>query len=311
MIYTVTLNSSIDYFAISKDFGTGKINRTNEEHMVPGGKGINVSMVLNNLGQKNKALGFVAGFTGQKIVNMLDEMGVDNDMIYSDSGISRINVKIKSPISGESGQEIFEETDLNGMGPDISEELIDKLYEQLDALMPGDYLILSGGRTPSMPVGIYGDIVKRMNEKNVHTVVDATGSLLLNAILQKPFLIKPNEEELSELSNIEMSSDEVVIRVALDLQESGARNILVSRGEKGAILITEDKKIIKAEAPKGEVISTIGAGDSMLAGFIDGYIRTGDMEAALKEGICAGSASAFSVGLANKEEVMDLLKMSI
>jgi len=303
MIYTITLNPSIDYYATSDNYRTGHINRTTSESMRPGGKGINVSIVLNNLGQKNKALGFVAGFSGNEIVRLLCEMEVECDFIAVKGGNSRINVKVKS----ETEPLVYEETDLNGMGPEISYEEINRLCGKLEVLADGDYLVLSGGKTKSMPDSVYADIISSFEGKEIKVIVDATGKLLSETLKYKPFFVKPNDDELAQLYGESILNEEDVIRLAKRMQSEGARNVLISRGEMGAVLITEEGQVLKSEAPKGKVVTTIGAGDSMVAGFIDGYIRSDDYSFALKEGICAGSASAFNENLATREETDRLM----
>ena len=286
MIYTVTFNPSLDYIVSVKDFRTGIVNRTTDEIIFPGGKGINVSMVLKNLGYDNTAMGFMAGFTGEAICSMLQKKGVTTDFITVEKGVSRINVKLRSD----------EETEINGQGPEIEAKDIDKLYRKLDVLEDGDTLVLAGSIPDVMPQSIYMDIMKYLEKKNIYIVVDATRDLLVNVLAYRPFLIKPNNHE--------------VVAHAKKLQEKGARNVLVSMAGDGAVLVTEDGNEFRAEAPKGKVVNSVGAGDSMVAGFIAGFLSTREYMQAFKMGVCTGSASAFSEELATKKEVEELLKQN-
>lgn len=298
MINTITLNPSLDYIVKVDKFKVDAVNRSNEEQIYPGGKGINVSIVLNNLGVKNIALGFVAGFTGDEILRRIKEHGIDCDFIKLKSGLSRINVKLKSD----------EETEINGSGPIISESDLELLFRKINHLKKGDYLVLSGSIPSSVPNDIYENIMKRLLDKKVEFVVDATKDLLLNVLKYKPFLIKPNHHELAELFNVTLNDDNDIIKYGKKLQEMGAKNVLISMAGDGAILIPENKEPIKREVPKGILKNSVGAGDSMVAGFISGYLKNNDINQAFKMAIATGSASAFSEELATKDEVMNLLQ---
>ena len=298
MIYTVTFNPSLDYIVSVDHFQVGAVNRTNTELMFPGGKGINVSMVLKNLGYDSVALGFMAGFTGKEIVRLLEEREVKSDFINVAEGISRINVKLRSD----------EESEINGMGPAISAADIDKLYAQLDKLADGDVLVLAGSIPSVMPESMYMDIMKYLEDKNLHIVVDATKDLLMNVLPYHPFLIKPNNHELGEIFGVTLNTKEEVIPYAKKLQEKGARNVLISMAGEGALLVTEDDQVFESMPPKGKVKNSVGAGDSMVAGFIAGYMNSHDYEEAFYMGLCTGSASAFSDNLATKPEVTALLQ---
>ena len=298
MIYTVTFNPSLDYIVSVEDFKVGMTNRTNTELMFPGGKGINVSMVLQNLGLESMALGFMAGFTGREIERLLAVKNVKSDFIEVASGISRINVKLRSN----------EESEINGMGPAIGKDEIDKLYKQLDKLTEGDILVLAGSIPSVMPESMYSDIMDYLKEKNLKIVVDATRDLLVNVLKYHPFLIKPNNHELGEIFGVTLSKKEEVIPYAKKIQEMGARNVLISMAGEGAVLVTETGEIYQSNPPKGKVKNSVGAGDSMVAGFLAGYLHSGSYEEAFYMGVCTGSASAFSDNLATKEEVRELLK---
>lgn len=297
MIYTVTVNPSLDYIVTVRDFTAGIVNRTAKELIYPGGKGINVSIVLQNLGVPNTALGFTAGFTGDEIARLLKEKGVKTDFIRLENGTSRINVKLRS------GQE----TEINGQGPAICSEDIRKLYRKLDALQAGDVLVLAGSIPDVMPESLYMDIMDHLKGKQIRIVVDATRELLVNVLPYGPFLIKPNIHELGEIFGEELTEPEEIIAHAKRLQQMGAQNVLVSMAGDGAVLLTEDGRIFCASAPEGRVVNSVGAGDSMVAGFLSGYLSTGDYREAFMRGVCAGSASAFSEELAEKEEVEALL----
>lgn len=297
MIYTVTFNPSLDYIVSVDNFTCGIVNRTTDEIIFPGGKGINVSMVLKNLGFENTALGFLAGFTGNRIQDLLEEKGVRADFISVEKGISRINVKLRSN----------EETEINGQGPAIGEADIKKLYEKLDTLSDGDILVLAGSIPDVMPGSMYMDIMKHLQNKDLKIVVDATKDLLVNVLQYHPFLIKPNNHELGEIFGVKIESKADVITYAKKMQEKGARNVLVSMAGDGAVLVAEDGSIFQSEAPEGKVVNSVGAGDSMVAGFIAGYLENGSYEKAFQMGVCTGSASAFSEELATKAEVIALL----
>ena len=293
MIYTVTFNPSLDYIVSVENFQLGITNRTSSELMLPGGKGINVSTVLMNLGIENKALGFVAGFVGDEIIRRLEEMGVQNGFIRIEEGVSRINLKLKS-IDG---------TEINGQGPVISPEHVEELMKQLDRLGEGDVLFLSGSIPSSMPDDAYQKIMERLDGRGVQIVVDATKDLLLNVLEYRPFLIKPNNHELGELFGVELKTREEVIPYAKKLQEKGAVNVLVSMAGEGAVLIDANEDVYMAPAPKGTLVNGVGAGDSMVAGFMAGWLEKQDYEHAFCMGVSAGSASAFSEHLATKAEI--------
>lgn len=296
MIYTVTFNPSLDYIVSVDDFKLGLTNRTSSELILPGGKGTNVSTVLKNLGFESTALGFVAGFTGNEIVKRLNDIGIKSDFISIENGISRINLKLKS-IDG---------TEINGAGPDISEEKVNKLMDKLNQLKEGDVLVLAGSIPSSMSVNIYRDIMADLKDRGVMIVVDATKDLLLNVLEYHPFLIKPNNHELGEIFDVKLTTREEVIPYGRKLQEKGARNVLVSMAGEGAVLIAEDGQVFDAPAPKGKLINGVGAGDSMVAGFVAGWIEKQDYEYAFHMGVASGSASAFSENLAIKEEIINV-----
>lgn len=293
MIYTVTFNPSLDYIVSVEDFKLGLTNRTNFELILPGGKGLNVSMVLGNLGIENTALGFMAGFTGQEIIRRVEEMGVKSDFIQIEDGISRINLKLKS-IDG---------TEINGSGPEISEDAVLKLMEKLDVLGAGDTLVLAGSIPSSMPDDIYKRIMERLAEKNVMIAVDATKDLLVNVLSYHPFLVKPNNHELGEIFGVTLAKREEVVPYAKKLQAMGAANVLVSMAGEGAVLAAADGSVYMEPAPKGTLVNGVGAGDSMVAGFLAGWMEKKDYRHAFHLGIAAGSASAFSELLATKEEI--------
>lgn len=296
MIYTVTFNPSLDYIVSVNDFQLGLTNRTDSELILPGGKGINVSTILMNLGIDSTASGFAAGFTGEEIIREVEAMGIRSDFIKIDSGISRINLKLKN-IDG---------TEINGSGPEISEEKIEELLRKLDILGEGDILVLAGSIPASMPADMYSTIMERLQHKNVTFIVDATKDLLINVLKYKPFLIKPNNHELGELFDVKLTTREEVIPYGKKLQKQGARNVLISMAGEGAVLVAEDGSVYEAPAPKGTLVNAVGAGDSMVAGFTAGWIEKKDYRHAFYMGVSAGSASAFSEYLATKEEIMDL-----
>ena len=293
MIYTVTFNPSLDYIVSVSDFKLGLTNRTDSELLLPGGKGINVSTVLQNLGIANTALGFTAGFVGEEVRKEVEQLGVKAEFISLDEGVSRINLKLKS-IDG---------TEINGQGPKIPREAVDALMTQLDRLGADDTLVLAGSIPASMPDDIYQKIMERLDGRNVRIVVDATKDLLLNVLGHHPFLIKPNNHELGDIFGVMLSDREEVVPYARKLQEKGAVNVLVSMAGKGAVLLAEDGSVYAAEAPKGTLKNGVGAGDSMVAGFLAGYGESGDYEHAFRMGLAAGSASAFSEQLATKDEI--------
>ena len=298
MIYTITFNPALDYISQVEKFEIGKINRTKTEKILPGGKGLNVSTVLKNLGIESTALGFIAGFTGEELKRSIEEKGIKTDFIKVEKGITRINVKISSN----------EETALNGNGPEITEEDINKLLEKIQKITEEDMVILAGNIPRCINNDIYEIICKTLEKNNVTFVVDATKELLMNVLKYKPFLIKPNKEELEETFKEKIETKEEIIVHAKKLQQIGAQNVLISLGGEGAILVTTEGKEYYSKAPKGKVLNTVGAGDSMVAGFIAGYEQSGDFEQAFKMGIATGSASSFSMNLATAEEVANLLK---
>ncbi len=297
MIYTVTLNPSLDYVVDVDDFELGRTNRAVSERLYAGGKGINVSFVLKNLGFESTALGFSAGFTGEEIKKQIQERGITENFITVLNGQSRINIKLR-------GQQ---ETEINGMGPDIEKKHIQLLLKKLSVLSPGDYLILAGSVPMKINDTIYYDILKTLDKKGIKAVVDTTGDLLLNVLKYHPFLIKPNIHELSELFSTEIKTKEDVVQYGLKLQDMGAQNVIVSMAGDGAVFICENGEIYKSEAPKGVVKNSVGAGDSMVAGFLAGFCETKDFAKAFKMGVCTGSASAFSEDLATKEQVRQVM----
>lgn len=297
MIYTVTFNPSLDYIVSMDGFELGKTNRTTGERIFPGGKGINVSIVLNNLGMENIALGFTAGFTGEQIEKETARMGLTTDFIRVGSGFSRINVKLKD----------YDGTEINGMGPGISKEDVDQLYERLDQLKEGDALVLAGSIPKCLPDSIYRDILERLKDKGVLFIVDAAGELLVNVLEYRPFLIKPNKQELEEIFRVRLNTREEAVFYAKKLKEMGAENVLVSMSGQGAVLVDQNGSAHMSPAPGGTLVNAVGAGDSMVAGFLAGWMQKGDYDFALCMGIAAGSASAFSECLAAKEEVERIL----
>lgn len=297
MIYTVTFNPAIDYVVQADSIRLGEVNRLSGEEMYFGGKGINVSAVLKELGVASRALGFTAGFTGEAIENGLADMGIDTDFVRLKSGNSRINVKIKSD----------EETELNGQGPHIDSEAIEALFEKLDRLNDGDTLVLAGSVPSSLPSDIYERILQRLEGKNIRTVVDASKELLVNVLKYRPFLIKPNNFELGEIFGKMPENDGETVEFALKLKNMGAENVLVSMAGDGALLIDEFGRQHRCGVCRGTVKNSVGAGDSMVAGFIAG-ITQGDYEYALKLGTAAGGATAFSEGLAVREKIDELMK---
>ena len=296
MVYTVTFNPAVDYIVHTKQLIAGATNRSDSEEIYFGGKGINVSIVLSELGVKSKALGFVAGFTGEAIENGVAEKGIDADFVHLNEGFSRINVKIKSG----------EETELNGQGPKITDEAIRELYAKLDEIQDGDTLVLAGSIPSSLPADIYERILERLSGKKIRAVVDATKDLLLNVLKYRPFLIKPNNFELGEIFGVEMKSTEDIVKYAGKLKEMGAQNVLVSMSGDGAVLLDENGKTHVCGVCSGKVKNSVGAGDSMVAGFVAGCEK-GDYEYALKLGTASGGATAFSEGLAEKNRIYELL----
>ena len=297
VIYTVTFNPSLDYIVSVKDFRPGMTNRTSSELMLAGGKGINVSIVLGNLGIKSTALGFIAGFTGDEIVRRLHKSGINSEFIKINDGISRINIKLKS-IDG---------TEINGQGPHIDSSHIEQLMNRLRRLESGDVLVLAGSIPAGISDNIYKDIMDMLKDKGVQIVVDATSRLLTNVLEYKPFFIKPNQHELGDIFNVTLNTQEEVIPYALELKKMGAVNVCVSMGGKGAILVADDGNVYKAKAPDGILKNSVGAGDSLVAGFLSGWIEKKDYEYAFRKGVATGSASAFSERLATNGEVNGLI----
>ena len=297
VIYTVTFNPSLDYIVSVKDFRPGMTNRTSSELMLAGGKGINVSIVLGNLGIKSTALGFIAGFTGDEIVRRLHNGGINSEFIKINDGISRINIKLKS-IDG---------TEINGQGPHIDSSHIEQLMNRLRRLESGDVLVLAGSIPAGISDNIYKDIMDMLKDKGVQIVVDATSRLLTNVLEYNPFFIKPNQHELGDIFNVTLNTQEEVIPYALELKKMGAVNVCVSMGGKGAILVADDGNVDKAKAPDGILKNSVGAGDSLVAGFLSGWIEKKDYEYAFRKGVATGSASAFSERLATNGEVNDLI----
>lgn len=298
MIYTVTLNPSLDYIVSVEDFQLGRTNRTGSELILPGGKGINVSAVLKNLGVENTALGFVAGFTGGEIARRLEDMGVQTSFIRLPRGCSRINFKLKSP----------EGTEINGRGPELTEKDVGRLMERLQSLQEGDTLFLAGSIPSSMPGDTYHNMLESLKDKKLRIVVDAAGELLLKTLEYRPFLIKPNHHELGEIFGVELETGEEVLPYGRRLQELGARNVLISMAGAGAALIAEDGSVYRAAAPEGKLKNGVGAGDSMVAGFVAGWMDRQDYGHAFRMGVAAGSASAFSEKLATGEEIREVYK---
>ncbi len=298
MIYTVTFNPAVDYVVHVQDFREGRVNRTASEEIQFGGKGINVSGILKNLGLESIALGFVAGFTGQAVEKALVDAGIKTDFIHLPDGLTRINVKIKGQI----------ETEINGQGPSISCQMLDRLYQKLEQLCGGDVLVLAGSIPASLPGDMYEQILARLQEKEMDVAVDATGSLLQNVLKYRPFLIKPNHFELEEICGKKIKTQEDVCSCARMLQQQGARNVLVSMAADGAFLLDENGGTHRLAAPQGQVKNSVGAGDSMVAGFLAGWLKERDYGKALRLGVACGSATAFSERLATREEIETVLK---
>lgn len=299
MIYTVTLNPSLDYVVQVPRFTRGSVNRTSCEALYPGGKGINVSLVLKSLGYDSQALGFTAGFTGRELERFLQELGCQTAFLHLSDGMTRINVKIRSE----------QESEINGQGPRITPEAKEQLFEQLDELKDGDTLVLAGSIPSTLSADTYERILECVSTKAVQTVVDAAGELLWRVLPHHPFLIKPNNHELSELFGQTLTSDAEIRNAAKRLQEQGAHNVLVSMAGEGALLLTEQGNVYRAQPPKGQAVNSVGAGDSMVAGFLSGWLRTGNYKEAFAWGIAAGSATAFQERLAQKEDVLRLLPL--
>lgn len=298
MIYTVTFNPAIDYVMNVNKLQTGEINRAESEQLNYGGKGINVSVILSRLGIDNTALGFIAGFSGDRLAEMLDNDGIKNDFIKLKKGLTRINVKIRSD----------NETDINADGPEIQEDALEQLFEKLDKVIKqDDFLVLAGSIPRSLPDNIYESILDRLDNRGIKFVIDATGDLLLKVLKYKPFLIKPNHHELGELFGVQINSFDDIVRYGRMLQEKGAENVLISCGKDGAVLLDNNGSIRKAGNVPGKIVSSVGCGDSMVAGFIAGFIESCDYGYALKLGSACGNATAFSQSLAVKEEIEAML----
>ena len=299
MIYTVTFSPTLDYVVEVDNFQTGAINRTSSEKVYPGGKGVNVSIALKNFGYDNTALGFIAGFTGAEIKRLLHGIGVRNNFINVEKGMSRINMKIISK----------DETAINGQGPEITSEDIGILYARLRCLVDGDFLVLAGHIPDTLPSDMYKQVLQFLEGRNLNVVVDAEKELLTGTLQYRPWLIKPNRDELGEVFGVKINTLEEAIPYAKELQERGARNVLVSMGGLGAVLVAEDGTIYSSAAIKGNVVSTVGAGDSMVAGFIAGYLDSdGDLETAFQEGMCAGAASSFSLVIPDARQVAHMMR---
>ena len=298
MIYTVTFNPALDYLMYVSELQSDDINRTEKEQLFYGGKGINVSVILTRLGVKNKALGFLAGFSGHQLEDMLSADNIESDFVYLKSGYTRINVKIKSD----------REIDINACGPEISKDDIKALFEKLEKLKEGDCLVLAGSIPKTLPDNIYEKILDKLSGKGINFVVDATGNLLKNVLKYKPFMIKPNHHELGEIFSTEIKTLDDIKKYGKMLQDMGARNVLVSRGKDGAALLDENGNIHTMGNVPGKIISSVGCGDSMVAGFIAGYSKTKDYAYALKLGSACGNATAFSTSLAAREEIEEMLQ---
>lgn len=296
MVYTVTFNPAVDLVMRTDGLKGGEVNRARSEELMFGGKGINVSLVLRELGVESVALGFVAGFTGEAIEQGVRSAGVKTDFIRLESGFSRINVKIKAD----------SETELNGTGPDIPDSALEELLTRLDGLCEGDTLVLAGSVPPSMPADIYERILARLSGRGIRAAVDAQGELLRDVLKYRPYLIKPNDRELGELFGVEIENAAQAREYAAKLQAQGARNVLVSMAEKGAVLLDENGGEHFCAACRGQVRNSVGAGDSMLAGFLAGAQR--GFDEALRLGTAAGGATAFSDGLAVREDIERLLQ---
>ena len=296
MIYTVTFNPSLDYIVTVDQFELGKTNRTSSEQLLPGGKGVNVSTVLHSLGIENTALGFLAGFTGKEIERRIRQSGVSCGFIFLEKGCSRINIKMKD----------FDGTEINGAGPDIDAASLKQLMERLNTLNPGDTLVLAGSIPASMPEDSYSRILEMLKERGVLFAVDATGDLLTNVLPYRPFLIKPNNHELGGLFHVTLKTREEVVPYAKKLQEMGAQNVLVSMAGQGAVLLDAEGCVHMLPAPRGTLVNAVGAGDSMVAGFLAGWMEKHDYSHAFRMGVSAGSASAFSEFLATEEEIRSI-----
>lgn len=299
MVYTLTLNPALDFTVFGDEVIRGEINESKKEFAISGGKGINVSRCLKELGVESVATGFLAGFTGEKIETDLKLAGIKTDFVKLKNGFSRINVKIRDGA----------ETDINGQGPEITEENLAELFEKFKNIKSGDILVLAGSVPKTIPQNIYALIIKKLLNKGIKFVVDARGEALKEVLKYKPFLIKPNLPELEELFNLKISNNAEVIKYAKILKEQGAENVVVSLGGNGAVFVTSENEVIVENAITGTVKNTVGAGDSMVAGIIAGYIKTKEYNFALKLGIAAGSATAFSEGIAKRQNIEKILKL--
>ena len=298
MIYTITVNPAIDYIIDVNKFNIGEINKAKNEKILSGGKGINVSIVLSNLGIPNVALGFIAGFTGKEIKRKVEEAGVKTDFIELKQGMSRINIKIKSEY----------ETAINSNGPEIRNEAFEKLFNKIEKLEQGDVLVLAGNIQNNIQKDIYEKICKIVENKSIKIIADATGKLLVNVLKHHPFLIKPNKYELEEIFGVKINSNEEIVEYASKLQQYGASNVMISMDANGAILLCENKEVFYIQAPKGKLVNSVGSGDSMVAGFLAEFLKSGNYEKSLKYAVASGSASAFSENLATKAEIEKLLE---
>lgn len=298
MVYTVTFNPALDYVMNVEKLSTDDINRTESEELYYGGKGINVSAILSRLNIPTVALGFTAGFTGKKLKEMLDDDGIKNDFVELNSGFTRINVKVK----------FGKELDINANGPEITADKIKELFLKLKKLNDGDYLVLAGSVPASLPDDLYSIILEELSGKNINIVVDTTGNQLLNVLKYKPFLIKPNHHELGEIFGQKMDTAEKITEYAKKLQEMGAVNVLVSRGGDGAVLVDGNGTVHPADAVKGTLVNSVGCGDSMVAGFIAGYISNKSYSEALKLSVASSAATAFSKELAKADEIYKIYK---
>lgn len=297
MIFTVTFNPSLDYIVRVDEMRLGTINRTNYEQLLPGGKGINVSIVLGNLGHPSRALGFSAGVTGVALEKLLADSGVDADLVHVKAGFTRINAKVKA----------VEETEINGQGPRIAPEDVDALFSKLDVLGQDDTLVISGSVPNTLPSDMYEQVMERLAGRGVRIVVDAERDLLTRVLSYRPFLVKPNNHELGDIFGVALKTRDEVVPYARRMQEMGAQNVLVSMAGEGGVLVAADGKVYQSPAAQGTVVNSVGAGDSCVAGFLAGLMETGSYQTAFRMGLAAGSASAFSDHLATRPEVEDLM----
>ena len=297
MIFTVTFNPSLDYIVRVDEMRLGTINRTNYEQLLPGGKGINVSIVLGNLGHPSRALGFSAGVTGVALEKLLADTGVDADLVHVKAGFTRINAKVKA----------VEETEINGQGPRIAPEDVDALFSKLDVLGQDDTLVISGSVPNTLPSDMYEQVMERLAGRGVRIVVDAERDLLTRVLPYRPFLVKPNNHELGDIFGVTLKTRDEVVPYARRMQEMGAQNVLVSMAGEGGVLVAADGQVYQSPAAKGTVVNSVGAGDSCVAGFLAGLMETGSYQTAFRMGLAAGSASAFSDHLAPRPEVEDLM----